>query len=213
MLADRTRPQHQRPALAQFSKNAFRQFHPRGCHGHWPRAKLRFRAHALPDFQRTLEETIQHGPCRTLLVRETIRFPHLSQDLRFAQHHRVEARGNSKEMPHGLVIVVVIERHAEDIRPHRMELAQKSRKSRGTLMGGFRRHAVHLAAIACREHQRLFEDPPRAQFFSGPPGLLGRERHPLTYLDGRGAVIQSDKNNFHTEVRSLLKVAVAMREV
>jgi len=188
-------------------------FTPAGSHGHRPRAKLRFRAHALSDFQGTLEEAIQHRPCRALLVRETICFPHLSQYLRFAQQHRIEARRNSKEMPHGLLIVVVIERHAEDIRPHRMELAKKSRKSRGTLMGGFRRHAVNLAAIAGGEHQRFFENSARAELFSRPPGPLGRERHPLTHLHGRRAVIQSYKNNFHTEVRSLLKVAVAMREI
>src|SRR5437016_3321568 len=94
-----------------------------------------------------------------------------------------------------------------------MELAQKSRKSWGTLMGGFRRHAIHFAAIARREHQCLFENSPCTEFLSRPLGLLGRERHLLTHLNGRRAMIQSDKNNFHTAVQSLLKVAVALREI
>src|ERR1700686_4047216 len=76
-------------------------------------------------------------------VRTTIPSPPLADYPLFAQQNGIEARRNSKEMPHGLVIVVVIERHAEDVRTHRMKLAQKSRKSRGTFMGRFRRHAVH----------------------------------------------------------------------
>src|SRR5881394_2565613 len=132
LLADRAGPQYQRFPFVQFSKNAFCQFHSGSSHRHWPRAKLRFRAHALPDFQSALEEAIQHGPRRAALVREAIRFPHLAQNLRFAEQHGIEPRRNSKEMLHGFAIVVVIERHAEDIRAHRMELAQKSRKSGGT---------------------------------------------------------------------------------
>ena len=146
-------------------------------------------------------------------MREAIRFPHLAQNLRFAEQHGIEPRRNPKQMLHGFAIVVVIERHAEDIRTHRMEFAQKNRKSRGTLMGGFRRHTIHFAAIAGREHQSLFENSPSAELLRRPLGLLARERHLLTHLYGRCAMIQSDKNNFHSALQALLKVAVTLREI
>ena len=112
LLADRSRAQYQRLALVQFSKNPLRQFHACGSHGHRPCAKFCFCPHPLPDFQCALKQAIEHWPCRSVLVREPIRFPHLAQNLRFAQQHGVEPRRNSKKMPHRFVIVVVIERHA-----------------------------------------------------------------------------------------------------
>ena len=80
-------------------------------------------------------------------------------------------------------------------------------------MGKFRWHSIHFAAIAGGEHQCFFEDSPRAQFFSGAPRLLGSERHFLPHLNGRCAMIQSDENNFHSAVCSLLEVPMTMREI
>ena len=124
-----------------------------------------------------------------MLVREAIRLPHLSQNLCLAQQHGIKSCRNSKKVPHRLLIVVVIERHAKNIRTHRMKLAEKRRESRGAFMGRFRRHPIHFAAIAGGKHQRLFENPPGAQLLGRTLRLLGGKRHFLTHLHRRRAVI------------------------
>ena len=64
-------------------------------------------------------------------------------------------------------------------------------------MGGFGRNAVDFAAIAGGEDQRFLEDAARAQLVGGAAGLVGGERHPFAHLNGRGAVVQADEDDFH----------------
>jgi len=45
--------------------------------------------------------------------------------------------------------------------------------------------------------QRPLREFPRAELLRRTLDLLGRERHPLTHLNGRRTVIQSDENDFH----------------
>src|SRR6266581_9189131 len=116
-------------------------------------------------------------------------------------------------MPHRLAIIVMIERYAEDFRPHGVELTQVGRQSWSTLMRRFRWHSIYFAAIAGGEYQCLLEDSPCAKLFRSALGLFGREGHPLPHLNGRRAMIQSDENDFHAAVQSLLKVAVTMRQI
>ncbi len=148
-----------------------------------------------------------------MLVREAICFTHLAQDLRFSQQHGIKSRRYPEEMPHRLAIIVMIERYAEDFRPHGVELTQVGRQSRSTFMGRLRRHSIHFAAIAGGEYQCLFEDSPRAKLFRSTLSLFGGKRHSLPHLNGCRAMIQSDENDFHAAVQSLLKVAVTMRQI
>src|SRR5215469_4754982 len=116
-------------------------------------------------------------------------------------------------MTNSFAVVVVIQRAIEHIHPHGMKFAEKRRKPRGALARGFRRHAVHFAAIASREYQRFRENPFRTQLVGGAPSLIGGEGHPLAHLNGRSAVIQSDENDLHSEALSPLKVPVTVRKI
>src|SRR5207249_2238007 len=68
----------------------------------------------------------------------------------------------------------------------------------------FRRHTIHFAAIASREHQRFLENALRAEFLGSAACLVGGEGHPLAHLDGRGAMVQSNENDLHAGPRTLL---------
>src|SRR5260370_8470968 len=123
------------------------------------------------------------------------------------------SRRYPEEMPHRLAIIVMIERYAEDFRPHGVELTQVGRQSRSTFMGRLRRHSIHFAAIAGGEYQCLFEDSPRAKLFRSTLSLFGGKRHSLPHLNRYRPMIHSYNNHFPPARQSLLKVAVTMRQI
>ena len=65
-------------------------------------------------------------------------------------------------------------------------------------MRAFGWNAVDFAAIAGGENERFFQDAAGAEFVGGAARLFGGERHTLAYLNGRGAVIQADEDDFHS---------------
>jgi hypothetical protein len=54
------------------------------------------RAHFLGDRERALEQLVQRAAERARLVGLAHRLLHLAQDLRLAEHHRVEAGGDAE---------------------------------------------------------------------------------------------------------------------
>ena len=70
LLADSARAQNQRGALVQFAKDLLGELYSRRGDGHGPGAEFRFRANALPYFQRGLEHAVEHRSGCALLVRE-----------------------------------------------------------------------------------------------------------------------------------------------
>jgi hypothetical protein len=49
----------------------------------------------------------------------------LTENFGLAQEHGIEASGNAEEMTNGVLVVVVIERNAQDIRADSVKLAEK----------------------------------------------------------------------------------------
>ena len=60
LLGHRARAQNQRGMSFEVAEDALRQLHTGERDGHRPRAHFRFAAHALADFQRSLEHAIEH---------------------------------------------------------------------------------------------------------------------------------------------------------
>ncbi len=70
-----------------------------GGHADGVRADLGAGAHGLGYAERALEQRVQRGAQGARLFGQTHRLLHLAQDLRFAQHHRVEPGGHAKGVP------------------------------------------------------------------------------------------------------------------
>jgi len=147
-----------------------------------------------------------------MFVRETITPPAPAPDFRLAQQHRIQPGRNLKKMPYGLAIVMVISETLR-LRGAPNEIRSENWKVPARIHAKIPAARIYFAAIARGEHQRLFEDSPRAQFLSRALGLLLAERHPLAHLNWRRAVIESDENNFHAALQALLKIAVAVRKI
>src|SRR5580704_919868 len=86
-----------------------------------------------------------------------------------------------------------------------MKIAQKSRKraSRFAMCQGM--NAVNLAAIACGENQRLFQNAVGAQHLCGALRLFQRKSNSLPHLQRCSAKVQTNENNFHIAGRAPLK--------
>ena len=75
----------------------------------------------LADPQRLLEQGVQGGADRAELLADAERVAGLAEDLRLADHHRVQPGGDVEEVGHGPVVVVDVEvRHQ---RPGRLARA------------------------------------------------------------------------------------------
>jgi hypothetical protein len=108
LIVPAPRTQNQRAAFAQFSEDALRQFHSGRSHGHRSCAQFGFGPYPLPYLQRSLKQAVQHRPGSAMFMCKAISFPHLPQDFRFAQHHRIQSRSNAEKMTHRFTIIVVI---------------------------------------------------------------------------------------------------------
>ena len=79
---------------------------------------LRLRPHLLRHGEGLREQRVERGPDRLARLGERERVLHLPEDLRLAEHHRVEARGDAERVAHGLALGVGVE-HRLDARPSR----------------------------------------------------------------------------------------------
>jgi hypothetical protein len=84
---------------------------------------------------------------------------------------------------------MLVEGHAENIGANGVEFAEKGGEAGSGFVGGFRRDSVEFAAIAGGKNEGFFEEAAGAEFSGGASSLVGGERHALTKLEWRGAVI------------------------
>src|SRR5215471_12453275 len=115
-------------------------------------------------------------------------------------------------MPHGVVIVVVIEREIQYIGPQGVETAEVSGESARGFAISVGMNAVNFSSIACGKNQRLLKDALSAKLFPGLARLINGKRNLLPHLHGCCAKIQADEDNFHAVSRALLKIPVALRK-
>ena len=82
-----------------------------GNRGHRNRgtADLSLAAHPFRNAKGILQQLVEAGLCRSDRLRDRIGFLHLAQNLRLADHHRVQARRHAKKMPHGVLLPVFVD--------------------------------------------------------------------------------------------------------
>ena len=158
---------------------------------------LRLRAYPLGDGERLAKQGVEGGPHRLRRLGQRERVLHLAKDLRLAQHHRVEAGGDPKDVPHGIAVDVGVEHRLNgggiDTSEAR-ELPEGCRAGRAGRFG----HPVHLHPIAGGEDEQLGGD---AQQNVAQLVLLHRER--FAQVDGRRLVVEAGHKESHREPASL----------
>ncbi len=89
------------------------QLDGRGAHAHRALADGRLGAHALADFERVPEQAVEDDAGATALAGLLVGGLHLGDDLRLADDHRVEARGDAEQVGDGRVPRVAVEARLE----------------------------------------------------------------------------------------------------
>ena len=148
-----------------------------------------------------------------MLLGEPIRFFDLIHDLRFTEHHAVEARRDSKQMPHrvwsGLgqqFVREFVERNAMKVRDEFRDLLPRRCGIRRLLS------RIDLDPIARREDDKLGRPKPASQFAIRRFELVTSKREPLTYRQVGRLMIAVDDLEVHVET-SLIAVTKPTRSV
>ncbi|OIQ80212.1 hypothetical protein GALL_380470 [mine drainage metagenome] len=186
----------QHPAVGQVLEHGFGQLDAGRCHADRMRADLGRRAHFLGHRERALEHLPQRAAQRAGLGRGAHRVLHLAEDLRLAQHHRIEPAGDAEGMAHGAVLhqpVAVLEQFAGV----QVALARQPVDQRLARVVG--RGAVDLGAVAGRQDRGLdravvARQQGIAQRAQAVPEPVGREGQTLAHPQRGGLVIDADSS-------------------
>ena len=167
--------------------NAFRQPHRSGSHRHRARADVGFAAYGFGDRESALEQLVEHPAQRAGLFGRAHRTLELAENLRLAQHHRIQTAGHAKCMFHRTRLRQLVQIRLDLRRLHAVVIRHPvDGRAR------FRGRAVDLGAVARGNDRRFADRPAVHQVTQGLRHLFGMENHPLTHIERRGLVVQSE---------------------
>ena len=178
--------------VVQRREDARGELDRRGGHRHAVRADLRIGAHVFRHREGALEQLVQDRSERAGRFGNADRFLQLPEDLRLAQHHRIEARGDAERMPHRLLAGQRVEIRRKLVGPKTVIFREPCR---GRLR--FARGHIHLGAVAGRQDGRFGRAAPAHQLTQRALERVRSERDPLTNVERRGLVVQSEGEQGH----------------
>src|SRR5579859_1465518 len=122
----------------------------------------------------------------------SISFFHLTQDLRFAHYHRIQAGCHTEHMSHGVAVLKFIDMAIQGSGVQAEIAAQKSPKI-GRLFGA----GNHFHAIARRKNHAFIHAGLLHQTADRVGQLRLRDSKPLTHLQGCAVVVHADDVEVH----------------
>ena len=184
---------HQHLLVGEAGKYPPGELDRRGRHRNNVGSDARVAAHLLRHCKRALEELVEEHSERAGRLRDANRLLHLTEDLRLADDHGVEAGGDAKRMPHGFTLGESVEVGLELLGLHAV-VAGEPLERRIWVPG-----TVDLGAIAGRKNCRLPDRLVPRQFRKSGAKALGVERHALANRERSGLVVQSQRKKLHGE--------------
>ena len=109
-------------------------------------------AHLLGHRKRALEQLVERGAQSACVRGGAYRVFHLTQNLRLAQHHGIEAAGDAEGVARGMLVLVAVAVFPQRMGFHAPGLGQPVQGLRHVLEAT---RAIHLGAVAGGENRRL----------------------------------------------------------
>ena len=155
-------------------------------------ADVGLRAHVLGHREGALEQAVEHQPERAGRLRVPDRLLHLAQDLRLAQHHRIEAARHPERVRDRLLPRQRVDVGRQRIPRHVVELLQP-------LDDRLRLGPVHvdLGPVAGRQDRGFLDLRSRQQVAQRVPDRVRRERDALPHVQRCGLVVEAEGVESH----------------
>ena len=150
-------------------------------------------AHALGDGKGAAEKLIELSANRADRARGRVGFFYLAENLRFADDHRIQARGHAEEMPDRVFLAKFVQVGIQFFRLQMKMVVQKSAQI-GVAVGGVR---DDLDAVAGRDDHALFDAGVGRQLAAGIGQARFRDRQPLADFERRALVIHANELESH----------------
>ncbi len=154
------------------------------------RADARGRAHFLRDRERALEQAMQQAAEGARRFGGARRFLHLAEDLRLADHHRIESRGDAEGVAHRLLVGQGIEVLLK-VRGAQPVIVRQPLRQLGGRFVFLSSRDVELGAVAGRE-DRGFARQPALELTERLLQALDMEHDALAHRERRGLMVQPE---------------------
>ena len=188
------RAHKQHPGISQVFKQLACQAHGGGRHADAVGADLGSGAHFLGNRKAALEQLVERGAQRTRMLGCAHCVLHLSQNLRLAQHHRVQPAGNAESMAGDRAVFQRVRMRAQHFAADTAAVRQPVQR---VVHRGMVASAVNLGAVA-GGNDGGFDTPVRivlaqrlAQAVQRRRDLIERERETTAQIERRGVVIDA----------------------
>ena len=120
---------------------------------------------------------------------------HLSENLRFAQHHRIEPGRHAKRVAHGMILIEGVEVRCQRGGIDTVILGEPG--SGFAQAFGVLGRAINFGAIAGRQDRRLARQTLVKKFAQRRMQAFDLEYHLLAQLQGRGVVVDAEGGELH----------------
>src|SRR5581483_10277245 len=183
---------HHRGLVAEVVEDALREVDRRGADGHGLAGDAGLRADPLRDAERALQAAAEEPAGGPRLGRDPVLLLQLPEDLRLADHHRVEARRDPEEVVQRVLPAALVAVDRERRRRHRA-LPREEADDRVARVAAAARDRQDLDPVARRQDQRL-DDARRVreQAARGAREVLLGNREALPDLDRRRVMAHAD---------------------
>jgi len=188
-FAHLARPDDENVLALQRTENLLGQFHRDRSNGNRRRSHRSLAAHAFGDGKGASEELIELSSNRADGAGGCIGLFHLPQNLRFADHHRIQARSHTEDVPYRLFLAELIQMRIQFGGGKVKVVVQKAAQVRRAVAGV----SDHFHAIAGGNNHALFHAGMRGEIAAAIRKLRFRNRQSLPHFERSALVIHADE--------------------
>ena len=182
--------------VSQRAENLFCQLHGNSRNRNTRAADGRLRAYPLGHRKRPRKQGLQSRMHCAQAARHGVSFFDLSQDLRLAHDHRIQAGGHTKNMPHSLALPELIDMGMQCIGAYAEVAAQELAQ-----VGSLAAAGEQLDPVAGGEHHAFIHSWLLHQGANGIGQSCLRDGQPLPHIERCAVVVHANELKIHHAIK------------